>query len=68
LNRGGYNEWSAPALDTYFQDYTQLWKQYRVLGRIAQARGCRIINATRGGLLDVFPRAPFEKVLLQKAA
>lgn len=68
LNRGGYNEWSAPALDTYFLDYMHLWKQYRVLGRIAQRSGCRIINATDGGLLDVFPRAPFEKVLLQRAA
>ena len=68
LHRGGYNEWSAPALDTYFRDYMQLWKQYRALGQIAQRRGCRIINATQGGLLDVFPRMPFETIFPQKAA
>lgn len=68
LNRGGYNEWFAPGLDTYFRDYLSLWKQYRVLGQIAQKRGIRIINATRGGLLDVFPRAEFESLLVQRAA
>lgn len=68
LNRGGYNEWFAPGLDTYFKDYLSLWKQYRTLGQIAERRGVRIVNATRGGLLDVFPRAQFESLLVQKAA
>jgi N-acetylneuraminate synthase len=68
LNRGGYNEWFAPGLDTYFRDYLSLWKQYKVLRDIADRRGVRIINATKGGLLDVFPRANFESLLVQRAA
>jgi hypothetical protein len=68
LNRGGYNEWFAPGLDTYFKDYLQLWKQYRAVGQIAERRGIRIVNATRGGLLDVFPRVELESLLVQKAA
>ena len=68
LNRTGYNEWFATGVDVYFKDYLQLWKQYKVLREIAQRRGIRIVNATQGGLLDVFPRVSFESLLIQKAA
>ena len=68
LNRDGYNEWSAPGLDTYFKDYLRLWKQYQALRKVAEQRGVRIINATAGGLLDVFPRTRFETLFASRAA
>jgi N-acetylneuraminate synthase len=68
LNRDGYNEWSAPGLDTYFKDYLRLWKQYQALRKVAEQRGVRVINATAGGLLDVFPRARFETLFASRAA
>lgn len=49
-----------PDLETEFASYATLWRQYKALRAIATARGVRIFNATRGGLLDVFPRIEFE--------
>lgn len=40
-----------------------LWRGYETLRRVAEQRGCRIENATRGGFLDVFPRAIYEAVV-----
>jgi len=68
LNRNGYNEWSAGGLDGYFRDYLRLWSQYQSLQKIAERSNCRIVNATAGGLLDVFPRANFETLFASKAA
>ena len=62
LNRNGYNEWFNGRLDDYFRDYLTLWAQYRAIQKVAEARGIRIINATRGGLLDLFPRQPLERL------
>jgi len=47
-------------LETEFASYVTLWRQYKALRAIATARGVRIFNATRGGLLDVFPRVELE--------
>jgi hypothetical protein len=46
-----------------FHELAFLWRQYRALGRIAQANRVRIWNATAGGELDEFPRVRFEDVL-----
>jgi N-acetylneuraminate synthase len=62
LNRDGYNEWFNDGIDGYFKDYLTLWSQYRAVAKAAQLRNSRILNATRGGLLDVFPRIPFESL------
>lgn len=56
LNQNGYNEMFANGIDSYCRDYVELWRQYRTLGKLAQQKGIRILNATEGGLLDVFPR------------
>lgn len=41
----------------------RLWRQYRVLREIAQAKGAKIWNATAGGELDEFPRADLAQLL-----
>jgi hypothetical protein len=40
-----------------------MWRGYESIRRVAEARGIRIFNATRGGFLDVFERADYEAVL-----
>jgi N-acetylneuraminate synthase len=62
LNRTGYSEWFGASFDDYCRDYLSLWAQYRALQKVADSRGIRILNATRGGLLDLFPREPLEKL------
>lgn len=44
----------------------RLWRQYRVLGEIAQVNGARIWNATAGGELDEFPRVELEQLLASR--
>ena len=41
------------------------WKCYRALDNIAGQMGCKIINATDGGYLDVFERAPYHSLFHQ---
>jgi len=38
---------------------TKLWTNYRMLKTVAERQNIQIFNATEGGYLDVFPRAPF---------
>jgi hypothetical protein len=40
-----------------------LWSGYEKLREIADKKGCRIINATNGGFLDVFELADYEEVI-----
>lgn len=40
-----------------------LWEDYAKLRRMAETRGTRILNATRGGFLDVFKRISYEEAL-----
>jgi len=51
-------------LGPIFDSYAELWRQYRALRALAARRGVRIFNATRGGLLDLFPRVELEAVCL----
>lgn len=44
-------------------DYGRLWEQYKQIKIIAERNGSRIVNATQGGVLDVFERVQFEKLL-----
>jgi N-acetylneuraminate synthase len=68
LNRTGYDEWFSNGVDEYFRDYLTLWKQYRALKKIADDREVKILNATAGGMLDVFPRVQFETLVNAKRA
>lgn len=49
-------------LEAEFTSYATLWQQYKVLQRLAGEKGVPIFNATRGGLLDVFPRIEYESL------
>ncbi len=68
LNRADYDEWSGTDLESQCRDYVVLWQQYKHLMRLALDRDAHIYNATRGGLLDVFPRVSLETVLDYPAA
>ncbi|MCW5626435.1 MAG: hypothetical protein KIT73_17100 [Burkholderiales bacterium] len=50
-----------------FQSLARLWRQYRVLRRIAEHNGVRIRNATPGGELDEFPRIALSELLENRA-
>lgn len=58
-NRAGYDEWFGADFASYCEDYVRLWQQYRLVQAMAGAQGARILNATAGGVLDVFPRVAF---------
>lgn len=47
----------------WFQQYYFRWKEYKLMKQYAEKRGCKIFNATAGGMLDVFPRIKLEDVL-----
>ena len=61
--RAGYDEWTHPDLGMYCKDMGVLWDQYRELRRIAERKGTRIMNATNGGLLDLFPRIDLNEAI-----
>jgi len=48
----------------WFNQYYHRWREYRLMGEYLASRGCRIFNATDGGMLDVFPRVNFADVIL----
>ncbi len=43
--------------ERWFQEYHRRWRDYRLMRTALEKRGVQIINATDGGMLDVFPRA-----------
>ena len=43
--------------ERWFQEYHRRWHDYRLMRTVLEKRGVQIINATDGGMLDVFPRA-----------
>ena len=42
--------------ERWFEEYYFRWKQYRLMHKYVEGHGCKIANATKGGMLDVFPR------------
>jgi hypothetical protein len=50
------------------QAQLDLWNSYEALGAMAERMGARILNATDGGFLDVFPRARYEDVVAATTA
>lgn len=50
------------------QTALELWTGYEALAAYANDHGIQIINATRGGFLDVFPRQTFESVMAAPAS
>ena len=50
------------SLEQWFYQYYYRWKQYRLMKQYAQEKGQVILNATHGGMLDVFDRVKFEDI------
>jgi hypothetical protein len=54
---------SAFTKERWFFEYYMRWKQYRLMDEYFRERGGKIINATEGGMLDVFPRMDLRAIL-----
>jgi hypothetical protein len=50
-------------LERWFQEYYYRWKQYRLMREFTESKGCKVYNATNGGLLDVFPRVNLDDII-----
>jgi hypothetical protein len=47
---------SAFTTEKWFLEYYNRWKDYRLMDEFLKKKNVQIINATEGGMLDVFPR------------
>lgn len=45
-----------------------LWLNYETLGLVARARSIEIVDLTRAGFLDVFPREEYEAIILGRSS
>jgi Protein of unknown function DUF115 len=54
---------SSFTTEKWFGEYYFRWQQYRLMREYAQTKGCKIFNATQGGMLDVFPRVQLKDIL-----
>ena len=59
---GNINGWGYKPL---MESVLVMWQIYEGLERLARAEGIEIINATRGGFLDVFERGDYESVVAE---
>lgn len=50
--------------ERWFQEYYYRWKEYRLMREYSKQFGCKIFNATKGGMLDVFPVVNFDNLFL----
>jgi len=55
-------EWENVDIEEQCRSYVALWQQYKLLRHLADQMGAKIYNATKGGLLDVFPRVSLAEV------
>ncbi|MDQ6904556.1 MAG: hypothetical protein M3139_16310 [Bacteroidota bacterium] len=61
--RDGFSDketFTSANLEEWFYTYYVLWKEYRLIQNYMNDQNVKIINATNGGMLDVFPRVKFE--------
>ena len=49
-----------------FFNYWMIWRQLNLLKQYADKHNQKIINVANGGLLNVFPRDDYDKVLADK--
>jgi len=49
--------------ERWFKEYYFRWRDYRLMQTYLKEQGVSIYNATRGGMLDVFPRVTLEHLL-----
>lgn len=53
---------SLNAYDADMEAMLEVWKGYRHLQKVADESGCKILNATDGGYLDVFERVQYQSL------
>lgn len=49
--------------ESWLRATAEMFRQFKAFGFQANIRGCRVINATSGGALDVFQRLPLHEAL-----
>ncbi len=49
--------------EMWFREYYYRWKHYRLMSESLAKRNIQILNATLGGMLDVFPRVELSSLL-----
>lgn len=57
---------SAFTTERWFGEYHTRWRDYRLINTYLTQKGCSIFNATKGGMLDVFPRVDFTEMFKVK--
>ncbi len=50
-------------MESEFCDGYNIFRAYRILNEYAENKGIKIVNCTKGGLLDCLPRKPYEEVI-----
>lgn len=53
-------------MERWFYEYYMRWKDYRLMREFMESRSVKLINATKGGMLNVFPRASLETLITHK--
>jgi hypothetical protein len=59
----GVSDRPGPSYATRMERVVRLWDGFAALDALARERGVRVLNASIGGVLDVFERVPFEMCL-----
>lgn len=62
LERSGLTEWDVTNWGKQFWLNWNLWEEYSMVKDYAEAHDVRILNATAGGLLDVFERVDYKSL------
>lgn len=57
--------WTQPSYRYRTHRPLALWEGYEALDKAARSRGIRILNASDGGFLDVFPRITLAEALVR---
>lgn len=48
--------------EKWFKEYYYRWKEYRLMNEYLATKNVKVLNATEGGMLDVFPRISFNNL------
>jgi len=52
--------------ERWFQEYYMRWKHYRLIRDFLSSKNVCIYNATKGGMLDVFPRVSLDEIIVMQ--
>lgn len=49
-------------MEDYMLAFYNMFRDYRLLGELCKNNGCKLFNATKGGILDSIPRVRYEEL------